>query len=164
MKGLKLAALMSVITCAIPTAVMAQTTPVDIAYLDDLYGFLAHEDAITYNMATQSFTNEDHVGIAYTFCNAFATGMNPTDAFWTFMEPTINETPEYGGYLSDDEVYSVSLYGSIVMKLSSTHYCPEYQAQVDQALLAIANGESYGNSSYHTNSSGTGGKPWKKLE
>ncbi len=134
MKGFKLSALIGAIACMIPTASLAQTTAADSAYLNDLFSFLQAEDEITYMMATQAMTPEDNVWAAQMFCETFASGVNPADAYSAYTTAAISQASSYGDYFTEDVAYAIGLYGGAAMNLGAAHYCPQYQPQVEQAL------------------------------
>ena len=137
MKGFKLSALLGAITCALPTAAIAQTTPTDSAYLDDLYSFLQSEDAMTYTMATQAMTPEDNVWAAQMFCQTFDSGVSPAEAYSVYSTAAIDEASTYGEYFTEEAAYAIGLYGGAVMSIGAAYYCPEYQTQVEQALRSL---------------------------
>jgi hypothetical protein len=170
MKGLKLVAFTGAIACLFPTAAIAQPaqptqtaqpSPTDIGYLNDLYQALEQEDAFTYEVATQFLTNEDHIWVAQTFCQAFDAGMSPADTFITYMTAAIDEADtQAGGNAGDDVVYALSLHSSMVMALGTAYYCPQHQEQVNGDLEAIANG-SLDSAADGTAVNGPAGKPVK---
>jgi hypothetical protein len=138
MKGIKLAALIGAIACMIPTASLAQTTATDSAYLNDLYSFLESEDETTYILATQGISPENNVWAAQMFCETFASGVSPADAYSTYTTATMSQISSYGGeYLTEDIAYAIGLYGGVVMNLGTAYYCPQYQPQVQQALRSL---------------------------
>ncbi|MEM6449600.1 MAG: hypothetical protein AAF703_04715 [Cyanobacteria bacterium P01_D01_bin.105] len=137
MKGFKLSALFSAVVCSLPMAAIAQTSSTDSAYLSDLYSFLQSEDNITYTMATQSMTPEDSVWAAQMFCNTFASGVTPEDAYEVYTTAAIGQGEAYGGAFTEEIAYAVGLYGGAVMNLGAAYYCPQYQPQVQQALSAL---------------------------
>ncbi len=138
MKGFKLSALIGAIALTLPTAAMAQTTAADSAYLNDLYSFLGTEDEITYSMATQAMAPEDNIWAAQMFCDTFASGVSPTDAYSAYTTAAISQASSYGEYFTEDVAYAIGLYGGAVMNLGSAHYCPQYQPQVEQALRSLS--------------------------
>lgn len=137
MKGLKFSALLGAIACIFPTAAIAQTSPADSAYLDDLYRFLEGKDAITYTMATQAMSPEDSVWAAQMFCQTFSSGVAPSEAYSVYTNAAIGQASTHGTNFNEEVAYAVGLYGGAVMNLGATHYCPQYQPQVEQALLAL---------------------------
>lgn len=137
MKGFKLSALLGAIACILPTAAIAQTTPSDSAYLDDLYSYLEGADSITYTMATQAMSPEDSVWAAQMFCQTFDSGVAPADAYSVYTNAAVGQASTYGSNFTEEVAYAVGLYGEAVMNLGSTHYCPQYKAQVEQALSAL---------------------------
>ncbi len=137
MKGLKLSALLGAIACILPTAAIAQTTPADSAYLNDLYQFLEGEDTVTYTMATQAMSPEDSVWAAQMFCQTFSSGVAPSEAYSIYTNAAVGQASTYGANFNEEVAYAVGLYGGAVMNLGATHYCPQYQPQVEQALRAL---------------------------
>ena len=137
MKGLKLSALISAIALSLPTVALAQTTPADRDYINDLFNFLENEDAITYELATQAMSPEDSVWAAQMFCETFSAGVSPAAAFSVYTSAAIGEASNQGASITDEMAYAVGLYGGAVMNIGSTHYCPQYQTQVEQALRSI---------------------------
>lgn len=137
MNGFKLGALLGAVVSAMPMAAIAQTNPADSAYLQDLYTFLEREDNTTYTMATQSMTPEDSVWAAQMFCDTFASGVSPADAYAVYTSAAIGQGQTYGAHFTEEIAYAVGLYGGAVMNLGSAHYCPQYQPQVQQALRAL---------------------------
>lgn len=137
MKGLKLGALLSAVVCSLPMAAIAQTSSTDNAYISDLYRFLQSEDNITYTMATRSMTPEDSVWAAKMFCDTFASGVSPADAYAVYTSAAIGQGETYGEQFTEEIAYAVGLYGGAVMNLGSAHYCPQYQPQVQQALRSL---------------------------
>lgn len=144
MKGFKFSVLLSAVAIALPTAALAQPLPVRIAqnasansaYLEDLYGFLQGQDSTTYTMATQAMTPEQSVWAAQMFCETFSSGISPTEAYSIYTASAVTEATNYGAD-TEEMLYAIGLYGGAVMNLGSAHYCPEYQAQVVQALQAL---------------------------
>ena len=137
LNGSKLSALLGAVVCSLPTAAIAQTNSADSAYLSDLYSFLESEDSITYTMATQSMTPEDSVWAAQMFCDTFASGVTPADAYEVYTAAAIGQGEAYGQSFTEEIAYAVGLYGGAVMNLGAAHYCPQYQPQVQQALNAL---------------------------
>ena len=145
MKGFQFSAVLgaialSISTVATTTAANAQTaqpSPSDNAYLNQLYSFLESEDAITYAMATQSMTGEANVWAAQMFCRTFEAGVSPADAFSVYTSSAISQAAEQGVNITEEMAYAVGLYGGAVMNLGSAHYCPQYQADVEQALQSL---------------------------
>ncbi|MEL7521864.1 MAG: hypothetical protein AAGJ80_09655 [Cyanobacteria bacterium J06553_1] len=137
MKGFKFSALLSAIAIALPTAAIAQTAPVDQQYLDDLYGFLQSQDPMTYAMATQAMSAEQNVWAAQMFCQTFSAGVSPSDAYSAYTTTAISQASSYGEDFTEEMAYAVGLYGGAVMNLGSSHYCPQYQSQVEQALRSL---------------------------
>lgn len=145
MKGFKFSGLLGALAIAFPTAVsglfgasaIAQTTPNDQAYLDDLHSFLQSQDAITYTMATQAMTPEQNVWAAQMFCQSFASGVSPTDAYTVYTSAALNQASAYGQSFTEEMAYAVGLYGGTVMNLGASYYCPEYQPEVAQALQSL---------------------------
>jgi len=137
MKGFYTGALLGAVVCSLPMAAIAQTNSTDNAYLNDLYSFLQSEDSITYTMATQSMTPEDSVWAAQMFCETFASGVSPSDAYSVYTTAAIGQGEAYGEYFTEEIAYAVGLYGGAVMNLGAAHYCPQYQPQVQQALRAL---------------------------
>ncbi|MEL6779920.1 MAG: hypothetical protein AAFO06_22005 [Cyanobacteria bacterium J06597_16] len=137
MKGFKFSALLSAIAIALPTAAIAQTAPADQQYLDDLYGFLQSQDPMTYAMATQAMSAEQNVWAAQMFCQTFSAGVSPSDAYSAYTTTAISQASSYGEDFTEEMAYAVGLYGGAVMNLGSSHYCPQYQSQVEQALRSL---------------------------
>lgn len=138
MKGFRLGALLGAVVCSFPSAAIAQTSATDNAYLNDLYSFLQSQDGFTYTMATQSMSAEENVWAAQTFCEAFATGVDPKVAYEAYTTGAISYGQSYYDEESVQELaYAIGLYGGAVMNLGSTHYCPQYNAQVQQALNSL---------------------------
>ncbi|MFK8182773.1 MAG: hypothetical protein AB8B99_05310 [Phormidesmis sp.] len=137
MKRFKLGALLGAVVCSLPMAAIAQTNAADSAYLNDLYSFLEREDSITYTMATQSMTPEDSVWAAQMFCDTFASGVAPADAYAVYTSAAIGQGQTYGEHFTEEIAYAVGLYGGAVMNLGAAHYCPQYQPQVQQALQSL---------------------------
>ena len=128
------------------TAAAAQTdtpqqstlqTATDSVYIDQLYSFLQGVDATTYAMATQSMSEEDSIWAAQMFCRTFDSGVSPTDAFLVYTNSAIEQATALGANMTEEMAYAVGLYGGAVMNLGSTHYCPQHQAQVEQALASF---------------------------
>jgi len=137
MKGFKFSVLLGTVAMVLPTAAIAQTTPNDQAYLNDLHSFLQSQDAITYAMATQAMTPEQNVWAAQMFCQTFASGVSPTDAYTTYTSAALSQASAYGESFTEEMAYAVGLYGGTVMNLGASHYCPEYQPDVQQALSSL---------------------------
>lgn len=137
MKRLKLSVLLGAVAVLWPTTAIAQTTANDQAYINDLHSFLQTQDAITYTMATQAMTPEQNVWAAQMFCQTFASGVSPTDAYTTYTSAALSQASAYGQSFTDEMAYAVGLYGGTVMNLGSSYYCPEYQADVQQALSSL---------------------------
>lgn len=137
MKGFKLGALLSAVVCSLPMAAIAQSNSTDSAYLNDLYRFLQSEDSITYTMATQAMTPEDSVWAAQMFCDTFASGVAPADAYSVYTSAALGQGQTRSDYFTEEVAYAVGLYGGAVMNLGAAHYCPQYQPQVQQALSAL---------------------------
>jgi hypothetical protein len=142
MKGFKFSVLLSALAIALPTAAfaapvqIAQNTSADTAYLEDLYGFLQGQDSTTYAMATEAMTPEQSVWAAQMFCQTFSAGISPAEAYDIYTTSAVTEASNYGA-ATEEMLYAIGLYGGAVMNLGSAHYCPEYQAQVAQALQAL---------------------------
>ena len=132
-----LGALISAVVCSFPAVAIAQTNPTDSAYLSDLHSFLQSEDRTTYRMATQSMTPADSIWAAKMFCETFASGVSPADAYAVYTSAAIGQGETYGDQFTDELAYAVGLYGGAVMNLGAAHYCPQYQPQVQQALRAL---------------------------
>jgi len=110
---------------------------IDSAYLTQLYSFLESQDAVTHAMATQSMSAEDNVWAAQMFCRTFESGVSPADAFTAYTTSAMNQAIARGANMTEEMAFSVGLYGGAVMNIGSTHYCPQYQPQVEQALQSF---------------------------
>jgi hypothetical protein len=137
MKGLKLSAVCFAAACLLPTAVKAQVSSADSAYLDDLFRFLASQDSVTHSLATQAMAPEDSVWAAQMFCQTFDSGVSPADAYSLYTNAALTQGEAMSAEFSEEIAYSVGLYGGAVMNLGAAHYCPQYQQQVQQALSSL---------------------------
>ena len=140
MKTFNFFALVGAAAVALPTVMsgsaIAQSSPSDSAYLEDLYSFLQGQDEITYQMATTAMSAEDNVWAAQMFCQSFEMGASPSEMFAVYSSAAAEEANAHGG-LTDEMAYAVGLYGGAVMNVGAAHYCPHHQAQVQQALQAL---------------------------
>ncbi|MGB7486055.1 MAG: hypothetical protein WA901_07680 [Phormidesmis sp.] len=117
------------------TATPSTVTPsTDSAYLNQLYSLLQRQDAITHAMATQSMSTEDNIRAAQMFCRTFDLGVSPTEAFSIYTTSAINQAASLGADITEELAHAVGVYGGAVMSLGATHYCPQHQSQVQQAL------------------------------
>ncbi|MGC1216269.1 MAG: hypothetical protein WA883_02280 [Phormidesmis sp.] len=117
------------------TATPFTVTPsTDSAYLNQLYSLLQRQDAITHAMATQSMSAEDNIRAAQMFCRTFDLGVSPTEAFSIYTTSAINQAASLGADITEELAHAVGVYGGAVMSLGATHYCPQHQSQVQQAL------------------------------
>lgn len=135
--GLGLSALLGTAEIAMPTAAVAQTSSADSAYLNDLYSFLQGQDDITYTMATQALGSDYNIWVAQMFCETFAAGVSPENAFAIYNDAALSQAASYGMGVPDEVAYAVGLYGGAAMNLGAAHYCPQYQPRVQQALRSL---------------------------
>ncbi|NJM98187.1 MAG: DUF732 domain-containing protein [Phormidesmis sp. RL_2_1] len=133
-RGVRVFALLGAITLSSATAALGQTNSTDSEYLSGLYGFLRSQDAITYTLATREMTDEQNIWAAQSFCQAFASGVSPADVYSVFTSAAFSEASNQGTAITEEIAYAIGLYGGSVMTLGATHYCPQYQPQVQQAL------------------------------
>ena len=92
---------------------------------------------MTYAMATQAMSAEQNVWAAQMFCQTFSAGVSPSDAYSAYTTTAISQASSYGENFTEEMAYAVGLYGGAVMNLGSSHYCPQYQSQVEQALRSL---------------------------
>lgn len=139
--SLRLSALLGTAILSMPTAAFAQTFSTDSAYLNDLYGFLQSQNDLAYTMATEYMDADYNIWAAQTFCEAFASGVSPENAFAAYADAAMSEAAIQAATQGIDLPYevgfTVGFYGGAVMMLGSAYYCPEYQPQVEQALRSL---------------------------
>ena len=140
MKKFNVLALFGAAAFALPTVMsggaIAQSSPSDSEYLNNLYDFLQGQDEVTYQMATTAMSAEDNIWAAQMFCQTFELGANPSDVFAVYTSAAVEEANARGG-MTDEMAYAIGLYGGAVMNVGAAHYCPQYQPQVQQALQAL---------------------------
>jgi len=140
MKGFKFSALIRAIVLSVPLvapAAIAQTPTANSAYLNQLYSFLRSQDPTTYEMATQSMSEEDSIWAAQMFCRTFEFGVSPVEAFSAYTSSAISSATSLGANMTEEMAYAVGLYGGAVMHLGAEHYCPQHQLQVERALQSF---------------------------
>ncbi|MEL6137034.1 MAG: hypothetical protein AAFR42_06455 [Cyanobacteria bacterium J06628_6] len=129
-------ALLSTAT-VLATAPAALAQSADQNYISDLYNFLGSQDELAYVVAAEYIGADMNVYLAQSFCQAYREGVSPADAFSYFTTYAISEAANSGYALGDAEAYTLGLYAGSVMNLGAAYYCPEYSAQVEQALNAM---------------------------
>ena len=85
-------------------------------------------------MATQSMSAEDNIRAAQMFCRIFDSGVSPAEAFSVYTTSAINQAASLGADITEEMAHAVGVYGGAVMSIGATHYCPQHQSQVQQAL------------------------------
>lgn len=133
-------ALLGAVVVFSPTAASAQTNHTDVNFLGDLYSFLESQNDLAHYIATSmevSSISRVNAEGAQEVCDSLASGMSAQNIYNVFMSETLYDRRGTDIHTYEEIEYAVGLYFGSVMNLGSAYYCPNYHADVVQALRVL---------------------------